>query len=113
VNNGRSTTMYATWLKTYFAGFMHDKRVAEVCFYKPVTEVVVRGQRRDRECGRGGSETMKISSLLRSFLALFLPTPRPEEVLTPEERIKVGRAWDEVFARCASKRRTISKQETF
>jgi hypothetical protein len=51
-----------------------------------------------------------MKALLRSFLALFLPTPKPEEVLTPEERARVDRAWDEVFARMAERRKEMNNE---
>jgi hypothetical protein len=46
-----------------------------------------------------------MKAALRSFFALFLPTPKPEEILTPEERARIDRAWDEVFARMAERRK--------
>lgn len=39
----------------------------------------------------------------RSLASLFLPVPKPEDVLSPEERARVERAWDEVFARYSEK----------
>jgi hypothetical protein len=51
---------------------------------------------------------MKVA--LRLFLALFLPTPKPEEVLTPEERARIDRAWDEVFARMAERQKEMNNE---
>ena len=39
-------------------------------------------------------------SLIRRLLAFFAPS----DVLSPDERVKVDRAWDEVFARLEAKR---------
>lgn len=44
-------------------------------------------------------------NLLRALFSLFLPTPALLPVLSPEERARVDRAWDEVFARFAERRR--------
>jgi hypothetical protein len=57
------------------------------------------------ENGSTNHNRSKIRDGIRSFLVLFLPTPKPEEVLTPEERARIDRAWDEVFARMAERRK--------
>lgn len=44
---------------------------------------------------------------LHRLLAIFLPSSLPD-VLSPDERAKVERAWDEVFARLEAKRRGCS-----
>lgn len=46
-------------------------------------------------------------NFLRQLLALFLPIPKPEEVLSSEERARVDRAWDEVFRRMDERRNEV------
>jgi hypothetical protein len=42
-------------------------------------------------------------ALLRHLLSLFQPSPKDER--TPEERARVDRAWDDVFARLEIRRK--------